>query len=237
MASKAIQICKCLKQKMVGDVEKAKANRRNQTLFSFMVRISSNLYAVGLLSALSSKRDGFLTMKLPVGILLRNCYMDMLYAFYLLSLKDSTMLDEELDILNKDYVKAFCKGGFPVYSDRLQAEGITMEENLLEHLYGLSIEDTFPNSLDWNGLFDTKQYATPLKSNQIRSNKNNENVNIERIYEKISSSDNPYKEITKKYTLITSSFLNMNTIQKVHLVIFLPILAVIMSHIQWPCNA
>lgn len=57
------------------------------------------------------------------------------------NIKDNSTLDEELYILNKDYVKAFCKGGFPVYSDRLQAEGVKMEEDLLEHLYGLSIKD------------------------------------------------------------------------------------------------
>ena len=70
-----------------------------------------------------------LNLKLSVGILLRNCYMDALLSLYLCD-QDECHVEEIAEVLNADYVKALFVQ-FEVYRDKL--DDIGFDDDFLEH--------------------------------------------------------------------------------------------------------
>lgn len=127
---------------------KYSGNRKRIMLISILLRFSVNLISVALLAKSMVVNKMSLNLKLSVGILLRNCYMDALLGLYLCD-KDERHIDEIAEVLNLDYVKALFDQ-FEVYRDKLVGTG--WDDDFLEHLYTMGIEDTYWDYLKYKGV-------------------------------------------------------------------------------------
>ena len=105
---------------------------------SLIRRAQCNLMAVSILANLSYNKDS-LYLKLPVGLLLRSCLMDTIYALYLHNMK-AKEAEEEIEVMNKDYVKSL-EERFDVYKDKVPDIGLSAEET--KSFYDMGCEDTF----------------------------------------------------------------------------------------------
>lgn len=122
-----------------------KSNRSN-VLMEFIRRIESNTSAIRTLVEASIKNKSKPYLKLSIGLLLRSCLIDSILGLYL-SVLDEDTTNKIISKLNQDYVKAM-PDKYEVYSDRCASIGL--DDDFLRHLYGLQIEDNYPNHIDWS---------------------------------------------------------------------------------------
>lgn len=120
--------------------------RKRHLLISILVRCSTNLTSIAILTKFMVMSKNPLNLKLSVGILLRNCYMDALLGLYLCD-QDECHVEEIAEVLNADYVKALFDQ-FEVYRDKL--DDIGFDDDFLEHVYTMCIEDNYLNYLEIN---------------------------------------------------------------------------------------
>lgn len=120
--------------------------RKRHLLISILVRCSTNLTSIAILTKFMVMSKNPLNLKLSVGILLRNCYMDALLGLYLCD-QDECHVEEIAEVLNADYVKALFDQ-FEVYRDKL--DDIGFDDDFLEHVYTMCIEDNYLNYLELN---------------------------------------------------------------------------------------
>ena len=115
------------------------------TLMSLIRRVEANSSALRVLVKVSLDINSAPYYKLPIGLLLRSCLVDSILGLYLTT-KDEATICGLLEDVERDYVRAL-PDRFEVYTDRVGLSG--MDESLLKHIYGLQIEDTFCNQIDW----------------------------------------------------------------------------------------
>lgn len=132
--------------------------RKRLAEMSLVRRVQCNLTAITYLADLCYKKDS-LYFKIPVGLLMRSCLMDTIYALYLhvLSAKEA---EEEIEVLNKGYVKSLDER-FDVYKDKVAYVGFS--EELTRDFYDLGREDIFMRYLT----FEKK--GEKLTTNVVRS--------------------------------------------------------------------
>ena len=121
-----------------------KTNRTN-VLMEFVRRIECNSSAIRTLVEASIKNSSKPYFKLSIGLLVRSCLIDSILSLYLSSL-DEDATNEIINDFNQDYVKAM-PDRYEVYSDRCAITDFG--DDLLKHMYGLQIEDTYPDYIDW----------------------------------------------------------------------------------------
>lgn len=109
-------------------------------------RILTNLRAILELAIVSYNNDGNHLFKLPVGILLRNSITDCIIGLYFKK-QDDVALRQILEKLNHDYVNALFEE-FEVYRDKISFS--KYDDEFAEHIYTLSLEDTFFHYLEFN---------------------------------------------------------------------------------------
>ena len=83
-----------------GDLE-----RVERVKLLLLYRIFSNLYSAFLLTMIALKRGKVSFYQLPIGLLLRCCYTDCLFALYIQSV-DRKQADEELDLRTIEYANS-----------------------------------------------------------------------------------------------------------------------------------
>lgn len=138
-----VQDIKSFIRDYVRDHEK---NRKRLMLISILARCNTNLISIALLTKYMVVNKKPYTLKLSIGILLRNCYMDALLGLYL-SEKDENHIEEIAEVLNADYVKALFDQ-FEVYRDKV--DDIGSDCDFLEHMYTMTIEDNYLHYLELN---------------------------------------------------------------------------------------
>lgn len=115
-------------------------------LMEFIRRIEINTTAIRTLVEASIKNESKSYFKLSIGLLIRSCLIDSILGLYLSAL-DEEAANKIVCVFNQDYVKSM-PNRFEVYSDRCVSLGL--DDDFLRHLYGLQIEDNFPNQIDWS---------------------------------------------------------------------------------------
>lgn len=157
--------------------------RKRLAEMSLVRRVHCNLTAVSYLASLSYRKDS-LYLKHPVGILLRSCMMDTIYALYLhvLSSKEA---EEEIEVFNRDYVKSLDER-YDVYKDKVAHVGFS--EDMTRNFYELVREDTFTRYLTFD------KQGEELKTKVVSSKKLRtihkswpENITIARMVEHIQA--------------------------------------------------
>lgn len=128
-------------------------------IISIIHRIMRNIRAVYFLSVESAKMEDSTFMKLPVGILIRNCLMDGVLAMHIANNNDQ-VCQNLMALSNRNYLNALFEE-FEVYRDKL---GNIFDDITSEHMYTMAIEDTYLNELKWN---DNNTTIEPLNERHI----------------------------------------------------------------------
>lgn len=163
IALRSSNIAQRLYQAMRAFCEAKRKGRKRCAEMSLIRRVQCNLKVVSILASLSYKKDS-LYFKFPVGLLLRSCLMDTIYALYLHDMK-AKEAEEEIEVLNKDYVKSL-EGRFDVYKDKVPDIGLPVEE--INSFYSLGCEDTFTQYLTYE-MDGEKLKTKAVKSKDLRT--------------------------------------------------------------------
>lgn len=126
---------------------KWQGERKDKILHAILMRHTMTLTSVALLAKSSVLQRRATFYKLPIGLLLRNCYMDGLLGLYFCSL-DEANVEEVANSLNLDYVKALFEE-FEVYRDKIPSK-FGWNNEFVEHMYTMSLEDTFLSDFSVN---------------------------------------------------------------------------------------
>lgn len=156
---------------------------RSDVLMDFVRRIEANTSGIRELVTVSIEQNNSNQYyKLPIGLLLRSCVLYSLQGLYLSSMSPEEA-DEIITQFDQDYVRSL-PSRFEVYSDRAGLKRI--DDGFLRHLYGLQIEDNFPNQVDYSsvhdGYFQIKKTSNPktIRSMYQDLQKNGEYKNLSR---------------------------------------------------------
>lgn len=163
IAQRSSDIAQRLYQAMRAFCEAKRKGRKRRAVISLVRRVQCNLTTISFLARISYKKDS-LYFKFPVGLLLRSCLMDSIYALYLhgMNAKEAA---EEIEVLNKDYVKSL-EGRFDVYKDKVPDIGLPVEE--IKSFYSLGCEDTFIQYLTYE-MDGEKLKTKAVKSKDLRT--------------------------------------------------------------------
>ena len=123
----------------------SKRDDRIGIIISILYRIMRNIRAILSLSAESAKKEDSIFMKLPVGILIRNCLMDGILAMHIANNNDQ-VCQILVALSNRNYLNSLFEE-FEVYRYKL-SDGF--DEITSEHMYTMALEDTYLNELKWN---------------------------------------------------------------------------------------
>ncbi len=163
-------------------------SNRNNVLMEFVRRIESNSTAIRTLVETSIKKDSKSYLKLPIGLLIRSCLIDSIVGLYLSAVDDRAASDIISDF-NQDYVRSM-PDRYDVYSDRCAAS--KLDDILLKHMYGLQIEDNYPNYIDWSSYHRDESSRSGFFKIQSSSR-----LTIAKAY-KFLKEDTRYSSVAKK---------------------------------------
>lgn len=79
--------------------------------------------------------------QLPIGLLLRCCYTDCLFALYI-QRADVERVYEELDLRTIEYANSMLERK-EVYRDQVKSTGKILDDDFIDHLWELTMEDNF----------------------------------------------------------------------------------------------
>ena len=130
-----------------------------------LYRIYSNLYSSLLLTAQILKTGKISFFQLPIGLLLRCCFTDCLFALYIQRVGEKQAY-EELDLRTLEYVNSMLERK-EVYRDQVKSTGKILDDVFMDHLWELTMEDNFLGLLALDGnleeLMVIKQSKQQLK--------------------------------------------------------------------------
>ena len=106
-----------------------------------LYRIYSNLYSSLLLTAQVLKTGKSSFFQLPIGLLLRCCFTDCLFAIYI-QRANKKQVYEELDLRTIEYANSMLERK-EVYRDQVKSTGIICDDAFIDHLWELTMEDNF----------------------------------------------------------------------------------------------
>lgn len=127
-------------RRVVFDKKSTIASKKERLLLGILMRQCSNLSAIAVLTKVSVGIGNSVLFKLPIGLLLRNCYMDCLLGLYLGSITEADAL-EISEVLHIDYAKALFDE-FEVYRDKVGGI-LPFNDEMLESIYTMNLEDNF----------------------------------------------------------------------------------------------
>ena len=110
-----------------------------------LYRIYSNLYSSLLLTAQVLKTGKSSFFQLPIGLLLRCCFTDCLFAIYI-QRANKKQVYEELDLRTIEYANSMLERK-EVYRDQVKSTELTLDDDFIDHMWELTMEDNFLGSL------------------------------------------------------------------------------------------
>ena len=118
-----------------------KLERVEKVKLLLLYRIYSNLYSSLLLTAHVLKTGKISLFQLPIGLLLRCCFTDCLFAIYI-QRANKKQVYEELDLRTIEYASSMLERK-EVYRDQVKSTGIICDDAFIDHLWELTMEDNF----------------------------------------------------------------------------------------------
>ena len=126
-----------------------------------LYRIYSNLYSSLLLTAQVLKTGKNSFFQLPIGLLLRCCFTDCLFALYI-QWAGKERAYEELDLRTIEYANSMLERK-EVYRDQVKSTGKILDDVFIDHLWELTMEDNF---LELLTLDDNMEELTVIKQSK-----------------------------------------------------------------------
>ena len=118
-----------------------KLERVEKVKFLLLYRIYSNLYSSLLLTAQILRTGRISFFQLSIGLLLRCCFTDCLFALYIQH-ADKKRVYEELELRTIEYANSMLERK-EVYRDQVKSTGIIHDDDFIDHLWELTMEDNF----------------------------------------------------------------------------------------------
>lgn len=128
-------------QKYGKEYSTGKLERVEKVKLLLLYRIYSNLYSSLLLTAQVLKTGKSSFFQLPIGLLLRCCFTDCLFAIYI-QRANKKQVYEELDLRTIEYASSMLERK-EVYRDQVKSTGIICDDAFIDHLWELTMEDNF----------------------------------------------------------------------------------------------
>lgn len=126
-----------------------------------LYRIYSNLYSSVLLTAQVLKTGKISLFQLPIGLLLRCCFTDCLFALYI-QWAGKERAYEELDLRTIEYANSMLERK-EVYRDQVKSTRNILDDVFIDHLWELTMEDNFLGVLT---LDDNMEELTVIKQSK-----------------------------------------------------------------------
>ena len=119
----------------------SKLERVEKVKLLILYRIYSNLYSSLILTTqvLKTKRTSF--FQLPIGLLLRCCFTDCLFALYT-QRANKKQIYEELDLRRIEYANSMLERK-EVYRDQVKSTEMILDDDFIDHMWELTMEDNF----------------------------------------------------------------------------------------------
>lgn len=118
-----------------------KLDRVEKVSSLLLYRIYSNLYSSLLLTVQALKKRNIAFFQLPIGLILRCCFTDCLFALYIKKIgKDRAT--KELDLKKIEYANSLLERQ-EVYRDQVKSTSMGFDDELIGHMWELTIEDNF----------------------------------------------------------------------------------------------
>lgn len=114
-----------------------------------LYRIYSNLYSSLLLTAQVLRTGRISIFQLSIGLLLRCCFTDCLFALYIQRASKERSY-EELDLRIIEYANSMLERK-EVYRDQVKSTGVMHDDTFIDHLWELTLEDNFLGLLTLDG--------------------------------------------------------------------------------------
>ncbi len=150
------EIQKYRKEQPQGELE-----RVEKVNFLIIFRIYSNLYSSLLLTVQVLKTGKISFFQLPIGLLLRCCFTDCLFALYIQRAGKKGAY-EELDLRTIEYANSMLERK-EVYRDQVKSTGKIFDGAFIDHLWELTLEDKFLGLLT---LEDNREELTVKKQSK-----------------------------------------------------------------------
>lgn len=138
-----------------------KQERIKKVKVLLLYRIYSNLYSSLLLTAQVLKTGKISFFQLPIGLLLRSCFTDCLFALYM-QRAGKERVYEELDLRTIEYANSILERK-EVYRDQVKSTGKILDDAFIDHLWELTLEDNFLGLLT---LDDNQEELTVIKQSK-----------------------------------------------------------------------
>ena len=119
-------------QKYGKEYSTGKLERVEKVKLLLLYRIYSNLYSSLLLTAQILKTGKSSFFQLPIGLLLRCCFTDCLFAIYI-QRANKKQVYEELDLRTIEYANSMLERK-EVYRDQVKSTGIICDDAFIDHL-------------------------------------------------------------------------------------------------------
>lgn len=177
------QICEQLREMMIYGKDRGHQCLQKTAIMNFLRRIECNLWAVKNLAYIAvTHMNGSTYLKLPVGLLLRSCISDSLWAIYM-SQKDESCIKDILKNLRTDYVKALLEQ-FNVYKDRV--EDFVIDESTVETSFTMGIENHFIDVLEINESYAEEKMPKQCSPWKVPSR---QRLTLKKIHEELSKNE------------------------------------------------
>ena len=128
-------------QEYVKEHSQGELERVEKVKLLLLYRIYSNLYSSLLLTAQALKTGKISFYQLPIGLLLRCCFTDCLFALYIQHANKKRVY-EELELRTIEYANSMLERK-EVYRDQVKSTGIIHDDDFIDHLWELTMEDNF----------------------------------------------------------------------------------------------
>ena len=128
-------------QEYVKEHSQGELERVEKVKLLLLYRIYSNLYSSLLLTAQVLKTGKISFYQLPIGLLLRCCFTDCLFALYIQHANKKRVY-EELELRTIEYANSMLERK-EVYRDQVKSTGIIHDDDFIDHLWELTMEDNF----------------------------------------------------------------------------------------------
>ena len=128
-------------QKYGREHSQGKLERVEKVKLLLLYRIYSNLYSSLLLTTQVLKSGRISFFQLPIGLLLRCCFTDCLFALYT-QRANKKQIYEELDLRRIEYANSMLKRK-EVYRDQVKSTEMMLDDDFIDHMWELTMEDNF----------------------------------------------------------------------------------------------
>lgn len=133
-------------------------SKKQSTLSKLIYRIFRNLIGVHAMIKPSVNHGESVLLKLPVGIILRNCLMDSIIAIYI-SLHDEDSCNNFLSLTNRNYINALLEE-YEVYRDKIPEH---IEGYMGKNMFTMAVEDRYLDELSYNSNYEMTPQGNPLE--------------------------------------------------------------------------